>query len=93
MYSSYRARTDILVLLPFPFQDLESFHDSWANLICDTLDAQCHNCAWSGYGMVENCCGGQTLASDIWKRTLATVVSPNASDFHGNDVRFPIDSA
>eukprot|EP00041_Stephanoeca_diplocostata_P024934 m.642117 g.642117 ORF g.642117 m.642117 type:complete len:399 (-) comp22635_c0_seq5:105-1301(-) len=63
--------------------DLESFQKSWANVICNTLDAQCHNCAWSGYGMVENCCGGQTLASDIWKRTLATVVSPNASDFHG----------
>ena len=35
------------------------------------------------YGMVENCCGGTTLASDVWRRTLATVVSPNATDPHG----------
>jgi hypothetical protein len=33
--------------------------------------------------MVENCCGGDTLMSDIWRRTLATVPSGNASDPHG----------
>jgi len=33
--------------------------------------------------MVENCCGGSTLASDVWRRTLATVGSSNASDPHG----------
>lgn len=33
--------------------------------------------------MAENCCGGATLASDVWLRTLATVVSHNASDPHG----------
>lgn len=33
--------------------------------------------------MAENCCGGSTLASDIWQRTLATVPSSNSSDPHG----------
>ena len=28
-------------------------------------------------------CGGATLMSDVWKRTLASVPSPNASDPHG----------
>jgi hypothetical protein len=64
--------------------DAESFAHSWAHLICDTLGAECHNQAWSGYGMVMNCCGGATLMSDVWKRTLATVTSADpASDPHG----------
>lgn len=33
--------------------------------------------------MVANCCGGSTLASDVWTRTLATVGSTNTSDPHG----------
>ena len=45
--------------------------------------AECHYTAWSGFGMAENCCGGATLASDVWLRTLATVGSANASDPHG----------
>ena len=56
---------------------------SWATGICDTLGAQCHYNAWSGFGMVANCCGGSTLGSDVWTRTLATVGSANASDPHG----------
>lgn len=62
---------------------LESYADSWANLVCDQLGASCHTAAWSGYGMAENCCGGSTLMSDIWRRTLATVGSGNESDPHG----------
>jgi hypothetical protein len=61
----------------------ESFAFSWANLICEAVDADCHNEAWSGYGMVMNCCGGKTLMSDIYKRTLASVPSGNVSDPHG----------
>eukprot|EP00039_Didymoeca_costata_P026748 m.16561 g.16561 ORF g.16561 m.16561 type:complete len:385 (-) comp5732_c0_seq1:44-1198(-) len=61
----------------------EAFHSSWANQICDLLDAQCHTVAWSGFGMVRNCCGGSTLASDVWWRTLATVPSPDKNDPHG----------
>ena len=45
--------------------------------------AECHYNAWSGFGMVANCCGGATLASDVWTRTLATVGAANASDPHG----------
>ena len=38
----------------------------------------------SGLGMVRNCCGGATLGSDVWTRTLATVGNTaNASDQHG----------
>mmetsp|Transcript_56675 Transcript_56675/g.168271 ORF Transcript_56675/g.168271 Transcript_56675/m.168271 type:complete len:326 (-) Transcript_56675:20-997(-) len=65
----------------FPWS--ESFIKSWAALICDALGAECHYSAWSGFGMVANCCGGYTLASDIWTRTLATVGSANTSDPHG----------
>lgn len=65
----------------FPWS--ESFMLSWAPLICNELDAECHYNAWSGFGMVANCCGGSTLASDVWKRTLATVGSANSSDPHG----------
>ena len=65
----------------FPWS--ESFAKSWPTLICNALDAECHYNAWSGFGMVANCCGGSTLASDVWTRTLATVGSTNASDPHG----------
>ena len=63
----------------------ESYADSWANLICQSFDAECHTSAWSGYGVVENCCGGKTLMSDVWRRTLASVPSSNASDPHGTN--------
>lgn len=61
----------------------ESFYLSWPTQICNALNATCHTAAWSGYGMVMNCCGGETLMSDVWKRTLATVPSKNGSDPHG----------
>jgi len=71
----------------------ESFALSWATLICDELSAECHYNAWSGFGMIVNCCSGcggwpkcdlvDTFGSDIWTRTLATVGSSNTSDPHG----------
>jgi hypothetical protein len=71
----------------------ESFALSWATLMCDELSAECHYNAWSGFGMVVNCCSGcggwpkcnsvDTFGSDIWTRTLATVGSLNTSDPHG----------
>ena len=71
----------------------ESFARSWATLMCDELSAECHYNAWSGLGMVVNCCSGcggwpkcnavDTFGSDIWTRTLATVGSLNTSDPHG----------
>eukprot|EP01046_Picozoa_sp_COSAG06_P002655 COSAG06_NODE_96_length_24336_cov_75.057845_2_plen_498_part_00 len=71
----------------------ESFAKSWATLLCNELGAECHYNAWSGLGMVVNCCSGcggwpkcnavDTFGSDIWTRTLATVGSLNTSDPHG----------
>jgi hypothetical protein len=61
----------------------ESFAKSWATLMCDELKAECHYNAWSGFGMVANCCGGSTLASDVWTRTIASLGSGNSSDPHG----------
>jgi hypothetical protein len=96
----------------------ESFVKSWATLICDELNAECHYNAWSGFGpsfllvfpwsveqkdfpwclqfqyrslkmnlkmtgMVANCCGGSTLASDVWTRTIASLGSGDPSDPHG----------
>ena len=63
--------------------DEQSVAHAWPNLVCQTLGAECHTAAWSGYGVVENCCGGKTLMSDVWLRTLASEPSPNASDPHG----------
>jgi len=50
----------------------EAFGRSWDQQICKTLDAQCHTAAWSGLGMVKNCCGGNTTMPSIFNRTLAT---------------------
>lgn len=61
----------------------EAFYNSWATLLSKELDAQFHATAWSGFGMAENCCGGDTLASDVYLRTLATVNSDDPSDVHG----------
>eukprot|EP01051_Picozoa_sp_SAG22_P003804 SAG22_NODE_190_length_15715_cov_21.164980_6_plen_288_part_00 len=71
----------------------ESFALSWATLMCEELSAECHYNAWSGLGMVVNCCSGcggwpkcnavDTFGSDIWTMTLATVGSLNTSDPHG----------
>ena len=47
------------------------------------FSAECHYNAWSGFGMVANCCGGSTLASDVWTRTIASLGSGNSSDPHG----------
>mmetsp|Transcript_6726 Transcript_6726/g.18503 ORF Transcript_6726/g.18503 Transcript_6726/m.18503 type:complete len:494 (-) Transcript_6726:28-1509(-) len=59
----------------------ESFAESWVHDMCESFQAQCHVVAWSGWGLVQNCCGGSTLLPDIWRRTLATVADP--SDPHG----------
>eukprot|EP01048_Picozoa_sp_COSAG05_P020112 COSAG05_NODE_3332_length_2146_cov_1.768930_2_plen_385_part_00 len=61
----------------------ESFAKSWATLMCNELSAECHYNAWSGFGMVANCCGGGTLASDVWTRTIASLGSGDPSDPHG----------
>ena len=46
---------------------------SWTTLTCNNLQADCHINAWSGYGLVRNCCGGTTYMPEIYSRTLASV--------------------
>merc|ERR1712061_371535 len=50
----------------------ESFATSWPTLICEKLGAECSTVAWSGFGLVQNCCGGETNMPEIWERTIAT---------------------
>lgn len=50
----------------------EAFVLGWPYQICEALGAECHTAAWSGFGMIENCCGGNTTMPEIWQRTLAT---------------------
>jgi len=62
----------------------DGVESSWAGQTCAVLGAECHIEAWSGYGIVRNCCGGETLMGDIWRRTLASVGSGTPStDPHG----------
>lgn len=53
------------------------FNESWPSLICKGLGAQCHTEAWTGLGMVANCCGGYTRMSNIWLRTVGSLESLN----------------
>jgi len=50
----------------------ETFALSWPTVICDQLGAECSTLAWSGLGLIKNCCGGATYMPEIWTRTLAT---------------------
>ena len=58
---------------PIPSDHSEAYGATWDHQICELLDAQCHTAAWSGLGMVRNCCGGNTTMPVIFKETLATV--------------------
>ena len=51
----------------------ESFGAAHPYLTCESLNASCHTAAWSGYGVVRNCCGGDTLMPEIYSRTLGSV--------------------
>lgn len=42
-------------------------------LLLQAVDADCHQVAWSGFGVVRNCCGGNRYMPEIYNRTLATV--------------------
>jgi len=50
----------------------ETFALSWPTVICEQLGAECSTLAWSGLGLIRNCCGGATYMPEIWTRTLAT---------------------
>jgi hypothetical protein len=59
----------------------ESWDASWDARIGQKLDAQVHTVAWSGLGMIKNCCGGNTTMPSIYSRTLATVNEDNTWDY------------
>jgi len=51
----------------------EAYGATWDFQIGELLKTQVHTAAWSGLGMVRNCCGGNTTMPTIWNRTLATL--------------------
>merc|ERR1711924_283766 len=59
----------------------QQFLASWAFQIGELLTAQTHTVAWSGLGMVRNCCGGNTTMPSIFGRTLATVNKDDTWDW------------
>ena len=52
---------------------MESHWDSWAPRIARQLDADFHTVAWSGYGLVQNCCGA-TRPPAVYRRASARTV-------------------
>ena len=50
----------------------EAYGATWDFQIGGILNAQVHTAAWSGLGMVRNCCGGNTTMPSIFSRSLAT---------------------
>ena len=59
----------------------EAYGATWDYQIGQSLNAQVHTAAWSGLGMVRNCCGGNTTMPAIFSRTLATVNQDDTWDF------------
>lgn len=59
----------------------QAFGATWDYQIGQLLHAQVHTAAWSGLGMVHNCCGGNTTMPSIFSRTLATLNSDNTWDW------------
>jgi len=57
---------------PFtPVQGGESYYFSWANQVCQGLNATCHAIVKSGFGMVRNLLPGPAMP-ELWRRTLAS---------------------
>jgi hypothetical protein len=58
----------------------ESHALSWPKVLSESVDAEFHTIAWSGYGLVNNCCGGDnTVMPQIFTRTLASVDDSSGS--------------
>ena len=66
---------------PPPPDHLEAFLATWDYQVGELLDAQVHTAAWSGLGMVRNCCLGNTTMPGIFRRTLATENIDDSWDF------------
>lgn len=59
----------------------ESYGMSWDYQIGQLLNAQVHTAAWSGFGLIHNCCGGNTTMPSIFTRTLATFNMDNTWNY------------
>ena len=72
---------------PGPYTQ-EANYWAYGTLTASRLHAAVHTSAWSGYGMVRNCCGGTTLMPEIYSRTLASVPGSqwNMSSWQANAV-------
>eukprot|EP01051_Picozoa_sp_SAG22_P016872 SAG22_NODE_2482_length_2526_cov_1.823651_2_plen_191_part_00 len=62
-----------VVLMKPPLNPIADPYDKGCQLTTVPPTAQVHTAAWSGLGMVRNCCGGNTTMPSIFSRTLATV--------------------
>ena len=67
--------------IALPGDHREAYGATWDYQIGQLLNAQVHTAAWSGLGMVRNCCGGNTTMPAIFSRSLATVNQDNTWDF------------
>ena len=50
----------------------ESHFDSWPAAVARIVSAEFHSVAWSGYGIVNNCCGGSTHMPAVYSRALSS---------------------
>lgn len=60
---------------------LESHFASWPAIISRSLNAEFHTIAWSGYGLLNNCCGGTTHMPEVYQRTLSSDPSSPSWNF------------
>ena len=59
--------------------NIESFWLSWPTRVCESVQAQCHTAAWSGFALMRSrYCNKPVTMPEIWRRTIA---SANKSDW------------
>lgn len=59
--------------------NIESFWLSWPTRVCETLAAECHTAAWSGFGLTHShFCNKPVTMPEVWERTVA---SANRADW------------
>ena len=60
--------------------NVESFFLSWPTRICESLGADCHTAAWSGYALIKSkFCNKPVTMMDVFNRTLASVAQADWS--------------
>jgi hypothetical protein len=58
--------------------EAEGAFEAWPQLAASSLSAESHVVAWSGYGLVHNCCGGHTHMPAVYRRALGSVPDNDA---------------